>query len=216
MNFEHFLPEWQRHLRAAVSPLTEGVAPLRVDGLGPLERAGQRPRHTAAVLVPVLVPVLDEREPSILLTRRADHLPQHAGQVSFPGGRAEEGDTTAVQTALREAHEEIGLPPEAVTPVGFLDRFDIISDYRVLPVVGLVRTPVDWRLDEREVAEVFAVPCSVVLDRARYQQRAFRRGGARHVVYSMDWDGRQIWGATAAMLLNLARRLEHRLRSESA
>jgi 8-oxo-dGTP pyrophosphatase MutT (NUDIX family) len=212
MNLDGCVSDWKRHLLAAVSPLTDGVGPLRVDGLGPLERPGQRPRHTAAVLVPIL----DENEPAILLTRRADHLDQHAGQVSFPGGRAERGDASAVHTALREAHEEIGLPPEAVTPVGFLDRFDIISDYRVLPVVGLVRMPVDWRLDEREVAEVFAVPCSVALDPGRYQREVFRRGGATHVVYSMDWQGRRIWGATAAMLMNLAGRLEHRARSESA
>jgi 8-oxo-dGTP pyrophosphatase MutT (NUDIX family) len=212
MNFDRFLRDWKRHLHEAVSPLTDGVGPLRVNGLGPLERPGERPRHTAAVLVPVL----DESEPLILLTRRADHLDQHAGQVSFPGGRAERGDVSAVQTALREAQEEIGLPPEAVTPFGFLDRFDIISDYRVLPVVGVVRMPVDWQLDECEVAEVFAVPCSIALDPGRYQKQVFRRGQARHAVYSMDWQGRRIWGATAAMLMNLAGRLEHRLRSESA
>lgn len=212
MSLQQFMPEWRKHLRAAVSPLGDGVGSLEVRGLGPAGRTGLRPRHTAAVLVPVL----DEPEPAILLTRRAEHLAQHAGQISFPGGRAEEADNSAVQTALREAHEEIGLEPGSVTPVGFLDRFDIISDYRVLPVVGLVRMPVEWRLDESEVAEVFAVPCAIALDRARYKKLLFQRDGQRHAVYSLDWEGRRIWGATAAMMLNLARRLEHRLLSESA
>jgi 8-oxo-dGTP pyrophosphatase MutT (NUDIX family) len=212
MSLQQFTPAWREHLRAAVSPLNDGVGPLEVRGLGPEGRTGLRPRRTAAVLVPVL----DEPEPAILLTRRAEHLAQHAGQISFPGGRAEEADNSAVQTALREAYEEIGLEPGAVTPVGFLDRFDIISDYRVLPVVGLVRMPVQWRLDESEVAEVFAVPCSVALDRTQYRKLLFQRDGQRHAVYSLDWEGRQIWGATAAMMLNLARRLEHQLLGETA
>ena len=109
------------------------------------------PGKTAAVLVALL----DLPEPEVVLTRRAEHLPQHPGQVSFPGGAAEAGDSSAVQTALREAHEEIGLPAEVTTPIGFLDRMDTISDYRVLPVVALVKPPVRWIPDEREVAEVF-------------------------------------------------------------
>jgi 8-oxo-dGTP pyrophosphatase MutT (NUDIX family) len=212
MNLDRLLPDWQTCLCAAVSPLHDGVRPLEVKGLGPLERAGIRPRRTAAVLVPVLT----ETTPAIVLTRRADNLPQHAGQVSFPGGRAEEGDASAVQTALREAREEIGLPEAAVTPIGFLDRFDIISDYRVLPIVGLVQSPVEWKLDRREVSEVFSVPLEIALDRRRYQGKTFQRNGARHTVYSLDWEGRHIWGATAAMLLNLASRLEHRLQEKMA
>jgi len=164
----------------------------------------------------VLVPVLDEPRPSILLTRRADHLVQHPGQVSFPGGGAEEDDNSAVETALREAFEEIGLAREAVTPVGFLDRLDIISDYRVLPIVGLVRMPVTWRLDEREVAEIFSIPLDVALDRSRYERREILRDGVRHIVYNLPWEDKQVWGATAAMLLNLADRMQRCLRSEIA
>jgi 8-oxo-dGTP pyrophosphatase MutT (NUDIX family) len=208
----HGLPNWQRLLRAAVSPLHEGVRPLAVKGIGPHGRAGLRPRRTAAVLVPILA----EDEPSVLLTRRADHLAQHAGQVSFPGGRAEDADASAVQTALREAHEEIGLPRDVVTPIGFLDRFDIISDYRVLPIVGLVKTPVQWRLDEREVAEVFSVPLEVALDPERYRGTTVLRDGVRYTVYALDWKGRNIWGATAAMLLNLAQRVARPQWSEIA
>lgn len=181
------------------------MRPLKVMGHGPGGDDGVRPDRTAAVLVPVL----DEDEPRVLLTRRSVHLPQHAGQISFPGGRAEPGDASAVHTALREAWEEIGLPTSQVTPLGFLDRFDIISDYRVLPVVGLVSMPVEWRVDEREVSEIFAVPLSIAANRDNYQRREYRRYGLRYVGYAMDWEGHTIWGATAAMLLNLGDRLVH-------
>lgn len=212
MSMDSFLEDWRAHLSEAVSPLQRGVGPLDVQGSGSMERPGVRPNRTAAVLVPVL----DEDEPGVVLTRRAEELARHAGQISFPGGRAEEGDSSAVQTALRETFEEIGLEPDRVTPIGFLDRFDIISDYRVLPVVGLVRTPVQWRLDRREVTEVFTVPLRVVLDRTRYEEEAFQRYGASHTVYSLEWEGHRIWGATAAMLLNLSGRLRHHLQSEIA
>jgi 8-oxo-dGTP pyrophosphatase MutT (NUDIX family) len=199
------ISEWQLRLRAAVSPLGDGVGQLKVMGHGPLGGNGMRPDRTAAVLVPVL----DEEQPLVVLTRRADDLPHHAGQVSFPGGRAEPQDASAVHTALREAHEEIGLPHTHVTPLGFLDRFDIISDYRVLPVVGLVRTPVRWMLDQREVAEILTVPLEIAINRDHYQRREYRSGDLRYVGYSMDWQGHTIWGATAAMLLNLGDRLSH-------
>ena len=207
-----FGSSWQEQLRAAVTPLVHGVAPLKVMGYGPDGERGARPNRTAAVLVPVL----DEREPRVLLTRRADGLPQHAGQVSFPGGRAEPADESAVHTALREAFEEIGLPESNVTPVGFLDRFDIISNYRILPVVGLVKTPDQWLLDEREVAEVFSVPLSVAANRDEYQRREYRRGDTRYVGHFMEWKGHTVWGATAAMLLNLGDRLMHHRPAASA
>lgn len=195
--------DWQPRLRAAVSPLGDGVAQLKVMGRGPTGDANLRPDRTAAVLVPVL----DESEPSVVLTRRADHLPHHAGQISFPGGRAEPADASAVHTALREAWEEIGLPHTQVTPLGFLDRFDIPSDYRVLPVVGLVSMPVEWRIDQREVAEIFTVPLTIATNRDHYERREYRRNGMRYIGYAMEWQGHTIWGATAAMLLNLGDRL---------
>jgi ADP-ribose pyrophosphatase YjhB (NUDIX family) len=136
---KHMNP-WRDGLLDAVSPLESGVRALRVDGYRPPNGNDYRPRKTAAVLVPFL----DLPEPELVLTRRADHLPQHPGQVSFPGGAAEEDDRSAVQTALREAFEEIGLPPELARPIGFLDRMDTISDYRVLPVVALVTPSVCW------------------------------------------------------------------------
>ena len=181
-----------------------GVRNLDVTGYRPPGDEPFRPSKTAAVLVPLL----DLPEPEIVLTRRAEHLPQHPGQVSFPGGAAEEHDDTAVQTALREAQEEIGLPPEAVRPIGFLDRMDTISDFRVLPVVALVTPPVEWILDEREVAEVFTIPLSVGLDASRYQAREYERHGRTYTIHTLNWDGYTIWGATAAMLMNLISRMQ--------
>lgn len=195
---------WRQQLLEAVSPLESGVSNLHISGFRPADRKTYRPRKTAAVLVPFL----DLPEPELVLTRRAEHLPNHPGQVSFPGGAAEENDVSAVQTALREAHEEIGLLPEAVRPIGFLDRMDTISDYRVLPVVALVNPPVRWVPDESEVAEVFTVPVSVVLDAGRYESREFQRGGFSQTIYSLNWKGQHIWGVTASMLINLIDRLE--------
>ena len=195
----------------AVSPLEYGVGNLDVTGYRPLGDKPFRPTRTAAVLVPLL----DSAEPAIVFTRRADHLPQHAGQVSFPGGAAEEDDSSAVQTALREAQEEIGLPPEAARPIGFLDRMDTISDYRVLPVVALVTPPVIWKPDAREVAEVFTVPLAIVLDTERYESRIVERDGQEHLIYTLRWQGHMIWGATAAMLMNLNSRMQARVLSRA-
>lgn len=195
---------WRSRLLDAVSPLESGVAALRIHGYRPPNVDEYRPRKTAAVLVPFL----DLPEPELVLTRRADHLPQHPGQVSFPGGAAEDDDRSAVQTALREAQEEIGLPPEQVRPIGFLDRMDTISDYRVLPVVALVAAPVTWRPDAREVAEVFTIPVSVILDRKRFEVQRIQRDGRDYTLWSMRWNGHLVWGATAAMLMNLITRLE--------
>jgi len=194
---------WRELLLQAVSPLESGVSPLSVTGFRPPGAKSFRPRKTAAVLVPLL----DMEEPELVLTRRADHLPQHPGQVSFPGGAAEEGDTSAVQTALREAFEEIGLPSELTTPIGFLDRMDTISDFRVLPVVALVQPPVLWKPDEREVAEVFTVPLSVLLEEQRFVARRVQRGELEYTIWSLQYQGHNIWGATAAMILNLTRRM---------
>jgi len=195
---------WREALIKAVSPLESGVRGLQVGGFRANGEVVIRPRRTAAVLVPVL----DKDEPEIILTRRAEHLPLHPGQVSFPGGGAEQQDGSAVQTALREAHEEIGLPSELTKPIGFLDRMDTISDYRILPVVALVKPPVKWVLDTREVAEVFSVPLSVALDKDLYEGHQLDRDGVEYTIWSLDWNGYRIWGVTAAILMNLIMRLQ--------
>jgi 8-oxo-dGTP pyrophosphatase MutT (NUDIX family) len=195
---------WREVLLGAVSPLESGVRGLNVSGYRPTGNGIFRPGRTAAVLVPVL----DKTEPEIVFTRRAEHLPQHPGQVSFPGGAAEQQDGTAVQTALREAHEEIGLPSEITKPIGFLDRMDTISDYRILPVVALVKPPVQWIPDTREVAEVFSVPLSVVLDKDLYGSQEVERNGVKYKIWTLSWHGYDIWGVTAAILMNLIRRIQ--------
>ncbi len=197
------LNHWRELLQEAVSPLDSGVRNLHVSGYRPSGNEPFRPAKTAAVLVPLL----DLAAPEIVFTRRADNLPQHPGQVSFPGGAAEDNDSSAVQTALREAYEEIGLPADLVRPIGFLDRMDTISDYRVLPVVALVTPPVRWVLDEREVAEVFTVPLSVALEVERYETRIFERHGHQYPIFTLKWQGHKIWGATAAILMNLISRM---------
>ena len=199
------MSHWRKLLLDAVAPFESGVQGLRINGNHPEEHSGERPSRTAAVLVPFL----DFDEPELVLTRRAEHLPHHPGQVSFPGGAAESDDISAVQTALREANEEIGLPIDAALPIGFLDRMDTISDYRVLPVVAFVRPPVTWMINKREVSEVFTVPASFVLDRSRYQPGVYERHGRKYRTWSLEWDGYEIWGVTAAMLMNLIIRLEN-------
>ena len=198
------MKQWHERLLQAVSPLESGVQNLHISGYRPSGNKASRPSKTAAVLVPLL----DLEVPEVVFTRRADHLPQHPGQVSFPGGAAEENDTSAVQTALREAHEEIGLPPDVAQPIGFLDRMDTISDYRVLPVVALVTPPVNWVPDEREVAEVFTVPLSIVLDAERYETRIFKQHGHEYPIFTLNWQGYKIWGITAAVLMNLISRMQ--------
>ncbi len=202
----HGSTPWKTLIQHSVSPLAAGTSALEVVGLRPAaeQPAPARPRRTAAVLVGIL----DHAEPSIVLTRRAQHLEHHPGQVSFPGGAAEAGGETGVATALREAEEEIGLSSTAVQPIGFLDRIDTISDFRVLPVVGLLSHSGDWLPDHRDVEEVFTLPLAMALDQASCRQREIERDGVRHLIYSMDWRGHVIWGVTAAILVNLAMRME--------
>jgi len=189
-------------LLRAVSPFNEGVSPLK---LSVLHNGGPaRPNRTAAVLVPVL----DKPEPEILLTVRSEMLPQHPGQVSFPGGAVDRTDRSAVSTALREAEEEIGLDFSQVSPLGFLDRLDTNSDYRVLPVVGLIRSSFEWAPNEREVSKVFTIPLKLATNYQQYSHREIEYEGKNVVVSSLDWQGNRIWGITAAILLNFGRRME--------
>jgi 8-oxo-dGTP pyrophosphatase MutT (NUDIX family) len=152
----------------------------------------------------VLVPIIDRGdELAVLLTERASDLRHHAGQISFPGGRMEPADRTAVDAALREAHEEIGLPRDRVDVVGLLPDHLIVSGFRVTPVVGIVQPDYPLTLDRREVADAFEVPLSFLLDPANHVRR--RRRFENHEVELTDlpWGQRNIWGATAGMLLTL-------------
>lgn len=197
--------EFHNILFNAVSPFDEGVSALKLKVLRDAPDCGQdRPNRTAAVLVPIL----DKPKPEIVLTVRSKTLQQHPGQVSFPGGAADDTDRSAVSTALREAEEEIGLDFSQVSPLGFLDRVDTISDYRVLPVVALVRPSFVWRPDHREVDEVFTVPLELAVSRDAYTHERILYEGKTNVISSLDWKGHRIWGITAAILLNFGSRLE--------
>lgn len=166
----------------------------------------------AAVLVP-LVPRIDSDGPSlsVLLTRRTDGLRQHGGQVSFPGGRVDAGDTGLVDTALREAHEEIGLPPAQAQLLGYLDPLATITGFRVLPVVA--RIPADFvpRPEPGEVAEVFEVPLPWLMAHDNLARIEIEFGGRARPVLEFRRHHRhpqqRIWGATASILLNLRERL---------
>jgi len=141
-----------------------------------------------------------------IFTRRAAALPDHAGEVSFPGGRLRAGED-ARAAALREAHEEIGLPPAAVQVIGFGDVCATGSGHVVAPVLGLVRAPVELRPCPREVAAIFTAPAAHVLNAANYRcARRFHRGKWREY-WSIPWGGHDIWGATARMLRQLTERL---------
>jgi len=199
--------EFYKRLLNAVSPFDEGVSALKLRVLRKVPSHGNpaRPNRTAAVLVPIL----DKPSPEIVLTVRSETMVQHPGQVSFPGGSVERKDRSAISTALREAEEEIGLDFSQVSPVGFLDRVDTISDYRVLPVVGLVRPSFVWTPDEREVAEVFTVPLELAVDKTAYSEETIHYEGRDTVIYSLLWQGHRIWGITAAILMNLGGRLRN-------
>ncbi len=187
----------------AVSPFDQGVAGLNVCVLRQSDGLPLRPKRTAAVLVPIL----DTPDPEIILTVRSVSLAQHPGQVSFPGGSVEQGDHSAISTALREAEEEIGLDHSQVSPIGFLDRLDTNSDFRVLPVVGLVKPPFIGQTDQREVAEVFTVPLRLATNPDEYSREKISYCNQPRVISSLHWQGHKIWGVTAAILLNLGTRM---------
>ena len=161
----------------------------------------------AAALTPaaVLVPLVVRPEGlSVLLTQRTQHLAAHAGQISFPGGRQETSDRDSVEAALRETEEEVGLPRDHVEVIGRLDTYITSTGFEVTPVVGLVRAPYPVKLDPFEVAEVFEVPLSFILDSTNHQRHSREIRGRRRTFYVLPYRQRYIWGATAGMLVNLA------------
>ena len=156
----------------------------------------------------MLVPIINrEAGLTVLFTERSHDLPDHPGQISFPGGRVEPGDADETIAALREAEEEVGLPRDRVTLLGRLAEYDTVTGYRVIPVVGWVDPPFQPKLDPVEVADVFEVPLSFLLD-PENQKRHFRMAGElRRDFFAIPYGDRYIWGATAAMLMILDRTL---------
>jgi 8-oxo-dGTP pyrophosphatase MutT (NUDIX family) len=183
-------------------PLSPLELPLKLEKfISPVLLRSLRP---AAVLAPV---IRREHGLTMLFTVRSDKMRRHRGQIAFPGGRREDSDPTAAFAALREAHEEVGLLPDSVEVVGYLDDYPTITRYLVTPVVGIVSGSPELTPHAHEVAEVFEVPLDVVLDPRSYARKAFTRNGVNVPFFELNFEGYRIWGATAGMLWNLVQKV---------
>jgi 8-oxo-dGTP pyrophosphatase MutT (NUDIX family) len=193
----------QAWLRERLSRPAPAAARNLSDGFRLPGREGEP--MAAAVLVPL---VNRDAGLTVLLTQRSADLPDHPGQISFPGGRVEPDDPDVVFAALREAEEEIGLPPGRVTPLGRLADYETVTGYRVTPIVGWVEPPFTIHPDPLEVADAFEVPLAFLLEPANVQRHFRMQGERRRDYYAIPYGERYIWGATAAMLLMLSRTLD--------
>ncbi|HEY6941403.1 MAG TPA: CoA pyrophosphatase [Dokdonella sp.] len=194
-----------QRLRRAVRALGDPPAGAGWNAGDLADALGDAPLRPAAVLVPI---VQRGDALTVLFTRRAGHLRTHAGQVSFPGGAIDAGDADAIAAALRETEEETGILPADVEPFGFLDGFDTVSGFHVFPVTGFVRGGYLSRMHEAEVEEIFEVPLEFLLAPANLRRERIDWRGRARTIFAFEWEGRRIWGATAAMLKNLIDRLE--------
>ena len=203
--------DWSAHIRACLAGTSPSLASDTLLLPGLTAEQSQAYRHhlparpvAAAVLVPLI-----EREAglTVLLTQRASQLKNHAGQISFPGGRIEPTDESATAAALREAQEEIGLDPRLVSIIGYLPDHIVVTGFRVTPVVGLVRPQFELLIDSEEVETAFEVPLAHIFEPANHRSRLRRLGGGEVEVELSDipYGDRLIWGATAGMLLTLFR-----------
>ncbi|NWK95158.1 CoA pyrophosphatase [Sphingobium lactosutens] len=157
----------------------------------------------------VLVAITDRSEPGLILTERATTLRKHAGQIAFPGGRVDESDADEVAGALREAQEEIALPPDEVQIIGTSDRYHTFTGFDIIPVLGVIPPDLPLHAQEGEVASWFELPLAFALDPANRVKREVEFAGAMRHYYEIFWQDRRIWGITAAILANLSRRLGH-------
>lgn len=198
--------DWRARLRERLAGTRPGIAgELRLAGMPPEE--SRRYAHlfpTQLTPAAVLVPLVDHADGlTVLLTERAPDLRHHPGQISFPGGRLEAQDEGPVAAALRETEEEIGLSREHVEVLGFLPDHVIFTGYRVTPVVALVRPGIALRVDPVEVASTFELPLAFVMDPANHRARMRPIGDGAVQVYDMPYGKRNVWGATAGMLMTL-------------
>jgi 8-oxo-dGTP pyrophosphatase MutT (NUDIX family) len=183
-----------------------GVTPARGDhDADPVMKkiAEVRPIRPAAVLVPVV----DHPEPTVLLTQRAQHLPDHAGQVSFPGGKIDQSDANPCDSALREADEEIGLTRDFIEPLGYLDMYMTTLGYRIVPTIARVKPGFSLRLNTSEVEATFEVPLAFLMDQTNVQRHSRDWQGKTRHYYAITFGERYIWGVTAGILRNLYDRI---------
>ena len=194
-------------IRARLASLPPLEELLTADDLEKQRDAGEALLRPAAVL---LLIVNHGSGATVLFTQRTAHLPAHAGQISFPGGRCEEGDADPESTALRESREEVGLDPVRVEILGRLPVYNTATGFRVTPVVGWAEPPLRFQPDPHEVADIFEVPLGFLLDAANHRhESAFYRGRMRRY-WALPFGSRFIWGATAGMLVTFQRVLENR------
>lgn len=162
-----------------------------------------RPIRPAAVLVAVI----DHPEPTVLLTQRAQHLPDHPGQISFPGGKIDKSDADPLDAALREAEEEIGLSREAVEPLGYLDLYMTTLGYRIMPLIARVPPGFELALNTAEVDAAFEVPLAFLMDRTNMEKHSREWQGMERHYYAITFGERYIWGVTAGILRNMRERI---------
>ncbi len=198
------MTDWLHAITRALHPLHAPPGSPAWNHAHLLELLGDGPRAEAAVLMAVR----DVLEPRVVFTLRREDLVRHAGQVSFPGGRTDGSDADAVATALRESREEIALEASAVEPLGFLDRLETVSGFCVTPVVARLAGDAMLVPQPTEVAKIFEVPLSFLLDPRNLRQFEYRSHGEARMVYEYVGVEPRIWGATAAMLVNLMRRMK--------
>jgi 8-oxo-dGTP pyrophosphatase MutT (NUDIX family) len=165
--------------------------------------AQERPIRPAAVLIPIV----DHAEPTVLLTQRAAHLNDHAGQISFPGGKIDATDASPLDAALREAEEEIGLGREFIDPIGYLDLYATGFGFRILPTLARIKPGFELRINETEVDDAFEVPLAFLMNPGNHQLHAKEFRGIERHYYAMPFAERYIWGATAGILRVLYERI---------
>jgi 8-oxo-dGTP pyrophosphatase MutT (NUDIX family) len=187
---------WRQRLQMALDPALS----IEIED----ERHFAVDTHRAAA---VLIPITDRAEPGVILTQRPTWLRSHAGQVAFPGGKVDESDENPIAAALREAHEELNIPPTIVDVIGVADTYFSGSGYSIAPVVGFIPADLLMRPNPQEVDDYFEVPLAFLLDPANSVRKEVAWNGQQRSYYDMQWGERRIWGVTAGIIANLVRRL---------